>query len=208
LSLSERKKALERRGLCMYCLKHAAELECYGQGGPMKPRCPRPECEGGHTIGAHELLGEADASINLIPREDCDSDDDEEWWVNTVRVEEGGESLEELEDLGVGENERGADTYCISACMRKDDSGLEDELGYFWDAPVQIQTNGRRTGGGLQDPKNQAPRRRTRRKSDTSSAYSGVSPKKVAMRKKQPHPRMELWRAPAVSAIKPQRGSR
>ncbi len=76
----------------MYCLKNAAELECYGQGGPTKPRCPRPECEGGHTTGAHELLGEVDASINLVAREDCDSDDDE-WWVNTVRVEEEGESL-------------------------------------------------------------------------------------------------------------------
>jgi hypothetical protein len=33
LGLDERRKVLERNGLCMYCLKHAAELECYGQGG-------------------------------------------------------------------------------------------------------------------------------------------------------------------------------
>jgi hypothetical protein len=79
LSLSERRKALERSGLCMYCLKHAAELECYGQGGPTKPRCPRHECGGGHTTGTHELLGEVDASINLVAGEDCDSDEDEEW---------------------------------------------------------------------------------------------------------------------------------
>jgi hypothetical protein len=31
------------------------------------------------------------------------SDEDEEWWVNTVRVEEEGENLEELEDSEPGE---------------------------------------------------------------------------------------------------------
>ncbi len=69
LSLSERRKALERSGLCMYCLKHATERECYGQGGPTKPQCPRPKCGGGHTTGAHKLLGEVDASINLVAEE-------------------------------------------------------------------------------------------------------------------------------------------
>jgi hypothetical protein len=90
LSLDERRRVLERSGLCMYCLKHAAELECYGQGGPTKPRCMWPECGGGHATGAHKLLGEADTSVNLVAGEDCDSDEDEEWWVNTVLVEEGG----------------------------------------------------------------------------------------------------------------------
>jgi hypothetical protein len=100
------------------------------------PRCPRPECGGGHTTGAHELLGEADASINLVAGEDCDSDEDEEWWVNTVRVEEEGEDLEEPEDSELEESGGKADEYCMSTCMRKDDSGLEDELEYFRDAPI------------------------------------------------------------------------
>ncbi len=43
LGLSERRKVLEESGLCMYCLKHAAELECYGRGGPAKPKCPQPK---------------------------------------------------------------------------------------------------------------------------------------------------------------------
>jgi hypothetical protein len=136
LSLSERRKALERSGLCMYCLKPAAELECYGQGGPRKPQCPWLECGGRHTTGAHEVLGEVDASINLVAGEDCDSDEDEEWWVNTVRVGEEGEDPEELEDLELEESEGEADNYRISACMRRDDFGLEDELEYFWDAPI------------------------------------------------------------------------
>jgi hypothetical protein len=79
LGLSERGKVLEKSGLCMYCLKHAAELECYSQGGPAKPKCQQPECGGGHAIGAHELLGEVNASINLIAGEDYESDEDEEW---------------------------------------------------------------------------------------------------------------------------------
>ncbi len=28
LNLSERKEVLKRSGLCLYCLKHAAEVEC------------------------------------------------------------------------------------------------------------------------------------------------------------------------------------
>jgi hypothetical protein len=72
---------LEKSGLCMYCLKHAAKLECYGQGGPSKPRCVRPECGGRHAIEAHKLLGEADVCVNLATRDVCESDDDEEWWV-------------------------------------------------------------------------------------------------------------------------------
>ncbi len=38
--------------------------------------------------------------------------------------------------MELGESEGEADSYCISACMRKDDSGLEDEVEYFWDAPI------------------------------------------------------------------------
>jgi hypothetical protein len=30
MKLSERKEVLEKSGLCLFCLKHAAELECYG----------------------------------------------------------------------------------------------------------------------------------------------------------------------------------
>jgi hypothetical protein len=33
LNLDDRKEVLKRSGLCLYCLKHAAEVECYGQGG-------------------------------------------------------------------------------------------------------------------------------------------------------------------------------
>jgi hypothetical protein len=46
--LDERRKVLEQSGLCLYCLKHAAELECFRQGGFSKPKCTQPGCNGEH----------------------------------------------------------------------------------------------------------------------------------------------------------------
>jgi hypothetical protein len=49
IKLSERKEVLEKSGLCLFCLKHAAELECYGRGGLSKPRCTQAGCDGEDT---------------------------------------------------------------------------------------------------------------------------------------------------------------
>jgi hypothetical protein len=46
MKLSERKEVLEKSGLCLFCLKHAAELECYGRGGLSKPKCARAAAMG------------------------------------------------------------------------------------------------------------------------------------------------------------------
>jgi hypothetical protein len=97
LGLMERKDVLEKSGLCMFCLKHAAELECYGRGGLSKPRCTQSGCDGEHTPGVHKLMEEESASMNLIAEdgneeEDGDEageeDEDEGWWVRTVGVME------------------------------------------------------------------------------------------------------------------------
>jgi hypothetical protein len=99
LGLAERREVLEKSGLCMFCLKHAAELECYGRGGLSKPRCTRPGCDGEHTPGVHKLMGEDSAGMNVIAEdgiedgsEDEDEareeDEDEGWWVGTVGVME------------------------------------------------------------------------------------------------------------------------
>jgi hypothetical protein len=101
LGLAERRDALEKSGLCMFCLKHSAELECYGKGGLSKPRCTRPGCDGEHTPGVHMLMGEDNAGVNLIAGdEDEDEAEDENeakgeyeyvdegWWVGTVGVME------------------------------------------------------------------------------------------------------------------------
>jgi hypothetical protein len=136
LGLDERRKVLERGGLCMYCLKHAAELECYGQGGFSKPKCMQHGCNGEHAVGTHRLLGESDACVNLTTGGDNESEGEEEWWVNTIRAGEEEEDLEEMEDSEPEENEGREVRYFTSTCMRKDDSGLEDKLGYFWEAPI------------------------------------------------------------------------
>jgi hypothetical protein len=36
LGLAERRDVLEKSGLCMFCLRHSAELECYGRGGAVQ----------------------------------------------------------------------------------------------------------------------------------------------------------------------------
>jgi hypothetical protein len=134
MKLSERKEVLEKSGLCLFCLKHAAELECYGRGGLSKPKCTQAGCDGEHTSGVHELMGEESASVNFVAEEEYESEEDEEWWVGTVRVGEVREEEEEtLEEIDESEPEREVH-FITSIFTRKDDSGLEDELEYLWDA--------------------------------------------------------------------------
>jgi hypothetical protein len=102
MKLSERKEILEKSGLCLFCLKHAAELECYGRGGLSKPKCTQTRCDGEHTPGVHKLMGEESVGVNLVAEDECESeeDEDEEWWVGTVRavqVREEGEALEKVD---------------------------------------------------------------------------------------------------------------
>ncbi len=85
LHLDERKEVLKWSGLCLYCLKHAAEVECYGQGGFSKPKCMQTGCNGEHAVSVHKLLGEDGASMNLVAEGEYESEEDEEWWVGTVR---------------------------------------------------------------------------------------------------------------------------
>jgi hypothetical protein len=94
LGLAERRDALEKSGLCMFCLKHSAELECYGKGGLSKPRCTRTGCNGEHTPNVHMLMGEDNAGVNLIAGdEDREETEDEN--------ETEGEYEWEYEDGGV-----------------------------------------------------------------------------------------------------------
>jgi hypothetical protein len=105
----ERKEILEMSGLCLFCLKHAAELECYGRGGLSKPRCTQAGCDGEHTPGVYKLMTGESAGVNLIAEDEGESeeDEDEEWWVGTIGVTEvrgggeetlGEEGNHELED--------------------------------------------------------------------------------------------------------------
>jgi hypothetical protein len=97
LGLAERREVLEKSGLCMFCLKHAAEVECYGRGGLSKPRCTQPGCDGEHTPSVHKLMGDESAGMNLIAEDGSEEEDEDEtgeededdgWWVGTVGVME------------------------------------------------------------------------------------------------------------------------
>jgi hypothetical protein len=81
LALSERKEVLEKSGHCTFCLKHAAELECYGRGGMSKPRCTQSGCDGEHTPSVHRLMAEEHAGVNLIAEgsSECEDEDEEEY---------------------------------------------------------------------------------------------------------------------------------
>jgi hypothetical protein len=61
--------------------------------------------------------------------------EDEEWYVHVIRAEQREGVWQEFDDswleLDGEESEEEARDYCPSACLRKDDSGLEDELEYF-----------------------------------------------------------------------------
>ncbi len=50
MELSERREILEKSGLCLFCLKHAAELECYGRGGVSPSRDARKPDVTGSTL--------------------------------------------------------------------------------------------------------------------------------------------------------------
>jgi hypothetical protein len=79
-------------------------------------------------------MGEESANVNLVAEDEYESEEDEEWWVGTVRMEEVQEEEEEtLEEIDESEPEREA-RFITSIFTRKDDSGLEDELEYLWDA--------------------------------------------------------------------------
>jgi hypothetical protein len=136
MELGVRKEILKKSGLYLFCLKHAAEVECYGQGSFSKPNCTQAGCDGEHTPSVHKLPGEESAGVNLVAEGEYKSEEDEEWWVGTVRIEDMGEEEEEaLEEIDESEPEREI-RHGTSIFRRKDDSGLEGEFEYLWEAHI------------------------------------------------------------------------
>jgi hypothetical protein len=160
LGLAERREVLEKSGLCMFCLKHAAELECYGRGGLSKPRCTQPGCDGEHTPGVHKLMGEESAGMNLIAEDESEGEDEDEareedegkeWWVGTVGVMEApdwtGEgsrsapSPGQAQDTDYGEAEGGGQIDCEPELQDECSAGemAEDE---WWDLEPAYPSHG------------------------------------------------------------------
>jgi hypothetical protein len=108
LGLAKRKEVLEKSGLCMFCLKHSAEFQCYGRGGLSKPRCTHSGCDGEHTPNLHTLMSESDVKVSLVAGsgdeegpeagDECGDEYEYEWeyengglWVGTVSTAEAPE---------------------------------------------------------------------------------------------------------------------
>jgi hypothetical protein len=171
MKLSERKEILEKRGLCQFCLKHAAELECYGRGGLSKPRCTQAGCDGEHTPGVHKLMGEESAGVNLVAEDEWESeeDEDEEWWVGTVRAVEVREEEEEetLEEMDESEPEGRPDSSPASSRGRTTPGWRMSSNTPGMAIPQGSQ---RRTGGGARSLLSQALSR-TKKKFSTLYGY-------------------------------------
>jgi hypothetical protein len=146
----ERARIIEENRLWAFCLLHDRAVACRTRENRSKPACGVPECEGRHAIWLHELLKDIygkEGQVHLLQgetgwrtpeetwMEDEREEEEEVMFVNTARREE--DDWQEPDDswleLDSGESEEEAGVYCISACLRKDDSGLEDEPKYLHD---------------------------------------------------------------------------
>jgi hypothetical protein len=116
MKLAERREVVEKSGLCTFCLRHAAELECYAKGGLSKPKCTRSGCDGEHASGLHALMGEADAEVNLVAGDEGEAVSDYEgehdhqyrWecenlWVGTLEATEVPRETNESADITTGQ---------------------------------------------------------------------------------------------------------
>ncbi len=127
------------------------------------------------------MLGGTDASVNLVAEGDLEAEEDEDLYVNVARIRQEEDDWQEPDDLWLeleeGESEEEAGVYCVSACMRKDDSRLENELDYFHDITPPPQRRRRlwKTGGGLRSCEDHLQRRRTRRITSTSMTFLWVT---------------------------------
>ncbi len=155
LGLSERKEVLEKSGLCTFCLKHAAEFECFGRGGMSKPRCTQSGCDGEHTPSVHKLMGEEHVGVNLVAEDEIeaegdededkdeyqDQDDDEGWWLGKVGMMEVPDREEEtLREVVESEFEYSPDDYFA-------DEVTED--GWWNPGSIQPYSAGDETGAQL-----------------------------------------------------------
>jgi hypothetical protein len=151
IQAEERARIIEDHQLWAFCLLHDRAVACRTRENRSKPACGVPVCEGRHAIWLHELLKDIygkEAQVHLLQgetgwrtseeawMEDKREEEEEVMFVNTVRQEE--DDWQEPDDswleLDGGGSEEEAGVYCISTCLRKDDSGVED----FFNATVSF----------------------------------------------------------------------
>jgi hypothetical protein len=149
LGLAERRDVLEKSGLCMFCLKHSAEFDCYGRGGLSKPRCTRDGCDGEHTPNLHLLMSGGDAKVSLVAGDEGEEgfgvgdkyECEYEWeyedgglWVGTVSAAADLRGSGE-DPSGDRVEEKEIDVSCEGGSDFQVDGGGEEEAvgGRWWD---------------------------------------------------------------------------
>jgi hypothetical protein len=179
LSPLDRKKALEARRLCMFCLRHPANAECFDQRGRLKLACTQPGCKGKHAAGVHDLLGGVEASVSLVMEED-DKEDEGDLYVNVSRIGHEEDEWQEPDDswLELDGGERTMEESTVSVPSR-------ERMTLDWKKSSNIsrispltRTRERRlkkTGGGLRICHGCSQRRRMRRRPAISTRYSPKS---------------------------------
>jgi hypothetical protein len=137
MKLAERKEVVEKSGLCTFCLRHGADVECYAKGGLSKPRCERLGCDGEHVTGLHALLGEADAAVNLVAGDDNGAIDAHEGeyshqgeWAGESCWSDTPEAMEESEGLMYSHTNQDT-ALCADMAERGEEAG-EWEYESLW----------------------------------------------------------------------------
>jgi hypothetical protein len=114
----------------MYCLRHAAELECTAKEAHRSPGASNWSVEESTALEPTHCW-ERLTGVLTSSRGKTATQKKMKSGVSTVRVKGEEEDLAELESLESGEHRREADRYCISTCMWKDDSLLVLDLVLF-----------------------------------------------------------------------------
>ncbi len=84
-------------GLCLFCLRHPANADCYDKGGPSKPACSEFGCKGKHAESVHDILGGVSASVSLLTNEGSEYEDD--MYVNVARAGDEDGEWQDTDDL-------------------------------------------------------------------------------------------------------------
>jgi hypothetical protein len=68
--------------MCPFCIRYAAETECYGKGTESKQACPASECSKKHAKDLHDLPTNVPSMVNVL---ECKEDkEEEEGCVNVI----------------------------------------------------------------------------------------------------------------------------
>ncbi len=159
LNQEAKKKAVEDRRLCGFCLRHLADTECLGKGTVSKPARKFPECKGQHAESLHEMMVSAELAVNSVIYEKGE----EEGFVNLARVnhdQEDGNGWRTPNDSWLDmEEEENAQVFHINVILEEDNNkeGMEEET--IEEEEVQLREKKRGSYNGGYEARRRRPKR-------------------------------------------------